>query len=116
MLGGAAVDYVRVGAMVEVPEGELRAYELPAGRVAVAHVEHRLFAIGDECTHAGCSLAEEGRLSETEDAVECSCHGSVFDLQSGEPIEGPAVDPVPVHSLRIEDGWIEIATAPGGDE
>lgn len=109
------MDYVRVGAMVEVPEGELRPYELPSGRVAVAHVENRLFAVGDECTHAGCSLAEEGTLSETENAVECSCHGSVFDLESGEPIKGPALDPVPVFPLRIEDGWIEVATTPGDE-
>lgn len=113
---GRRVEYVRVGAFVEVPEGELRAYEIPAGRVAVAHLENRLFAIGDECTHEGCSLAEEGRLSETEDAVECAVDGSVFDLESGEPIGGPAVDRAAVFLVRVVDGWIEVATAPGADE
>ena len=115
-IAGGLVDYVRVGAFVEVPEGELRAYEIPAGRVAVAHVENRLFAIGDECTHEGCSLAEEGRLSETEDAVECAVDGSVFDLESGEPIGGPAVDRAAVFPVRVVDGWIEVAAAPGDVE
>jgi 3-phenylpropionate/trans-cinnamate dioxygenase ferredoxin component len=113
---GRHVEYVRVGAFVEVPEGELRAYEIPAGRVAVAHLENRLFAIGDECTHEGCSLAEEGRLSESEDAVECAVDGSVFDLESGEPIEGPAEDRAAVFPVRVVDGWIEVGAAPGDDD
>lgn len=115
-IAGGRVEYVRVGAFVEVPEGELRAYEIPAGRVAVAHLENRLFAIGDECTHEGCSFAEEGRLSETENAVECSGDGSVFDLESGEPIGGPAVDRAAVFAVRVVDGWIEVAIAPGDEE
>jgi 3-phenylpropionate/trans-cinnamate dioxygenase ferredoxin subunit len=113
---GRGVDFVRVGAFVEVPEGELRAYEVPSGRVAVAHVENRLFAIADECTHEGCSLAEQGRLSETEDAVECALDGSVFDLETGEPIGGPASDRAAVFPVRVTDGWIEVGIAPGDDE
>jgi 3-phenylpropionate/trans-cinnamate dioxygenase ferredoxin subunit len=115
-IGGRRVEYVRVGAFVEVPEGELRAYEIPAGRVAVAHLESRLFAIGDECTHEGCSLAEEGRLSATEDAVECAVDGSVFDLESGEPIGGPALDRAAVFPVRVVDGWIEVAASPGDEQ
>ena len=33
------MEFVRVGALAEIPEGEMRAYDLPAGRVTVAHVE-----------------------------------------------------------------------------
>ncbi len=107
------MEYVRVGTLAEVPEGELRAYDLPVGRVAVAHVEHRLFAVGDECTHAGCSLAE-GDLSGRELAVECRCHGSAFDLETGEPFRGPAEDPVPVFPVRVEGGWVEVGLEPRG--
>jgi 3-phenylpropionate/trans-cinnamate dioxygenase ferredoxin subunit len=99
--------FVRVASLVEVPDGELRAYELPSGRVGLAHVENELFAFGDECTHEGCSLAE-GELGDQEDSVVCPCHGSEFDLRTGEPIEGPAEDPVPVFPVRVSDGWIEV--------
>ena len=51
-------EFVRVGALVEIPEGELRAYDVPAGRVVVTHDEHRLFAVGETCTGSGCSLSE----------------------------------------------------------
>ena len=97
----------RVGSRAEVPEGELRSFDLPGLRVAIAHVENELYAFGDECTHEGCSLAE-GTLGEQEDTVLCPCHGSEFDLATGEPVEGPAIDPVPVFAVRVTDEWIEV--------
>jgi 3-phenylpropionate/trans-cinnamate dioxygenase ferredoxin component len=103
------LNYVRIASSVEVPEGELRAYESPLGRVAVAHIENRLFGFADECSAGGCSLADEGVLSGSDDAVECSRDGSVFDLATGEPIGGPAVDPIVVYALRVDNGWIEVA-------
>ena len=107
-------DFVRVGAVAEIPEAEVRAYDLPAGRVAIAHVEHRLFAFGDECTHQGCSLAE-GEFNDRAGTIECPCHGSVFDVETGEPLEGPAQDAVPVFRTREVDGWIEVSTAASSD-
>ena len=93
------MDYVRVGALGEIPEGEARAYDTPAGRVAVAHDEAHLYAFGDECTHQGCSLAE-GEFDDRRATIECPVDGSVFDVETGEPIEGPAVDPLPIFQAR----------------
>lgn len=99
--------FVRIASLAELPEGEIRAYDLTTGRVALAHVENDLYAFGDECTHEGCSLAE-GELGEQEETVVCPCHGSEFDLRTGEPLVGPAEDPVPVFSMRVVDDWIEV--------
>ena len=116
MTGGLALEFVRVAGVAEIPEGEIRVFDTAAGRVAVAHVEHRVFAFGDECTHQGCSLAE-GEFDDRAARVECPCHGSVFDVETGEPVEGPAVDPVPVFAARMtDDGWVELATHAGSDE
>jgi len=109
------MDYTRVGAMAEIPEGEMRVFDTTAGRVAVAHVEHRLYAFGDECTHMGCSLSETGTFDDRAATVECQCHGSVFDVETGEPVEGPAEDPVPVFRTREVDGWVEVADEAGTD-
>jgi 3-phenylpropionate/trans-cinnamate dioxygenase ferredoxin subunit len=107
------VDFARVGALAEIPEGEMRAYDLPVGRVAIAHLEHRLFAFGDECTHAGCSLAE-GAFDDRAATVTCACHESVFDVETGEPIGGPAQDPVSIFAARVVDGWVEVASVSAG--
>ncbi len=104
--------FLRVASIAEIPRGEIRAFDLATGRVALAHVENELFAFGDECTHAGCSLAE-GRLDEGEDTVVCPCHGSAFDLRTGEPIAGPAEDPVPVFPVRVSEGWVELRPIAG---
>ena len=81
--------------------------------MAVARVEQRLFAFGDECTHMGCSLSETGTFDDRAATVECACHGSVFDVGTGEPVEGPAEDPVPVFRTREIEGWVEVADEPG---
>lgn len=107
------MEYTRVGATAEIPEGEMRAFDTPAGRVAVAHVEQRFYAFGDECTHMGCSLSETGTFDDRAATVECQCHGSVFDVETGEPVEGPAEDPVPVFRTREVDGWVEVAGEAG---
>ncbi|HJS26050.1 MAG TPA: Rieske 2Fe-2S domain-containing protein [Actinomycetota bacterium] len=103
----------RVGSLAEVPEGELRSFDLPGLRVAIAHVENELYAFADECTHEGCSLAE-GAFGAQEDSVVCPCHESEFDLGTGEPLAGPAVDPVPVYAVRVLDSWIEVGPALDG--
>lgn len=107
----AGKEFVRLGPLAEVPEGEARAYETPAGRVAVAHIEAQLFAFADGCTHLGCSLAE-GEFDDREATVTCPCHGSVFDVETGEPLEGPAVDPLTMYAARVVEGWVEVASTP----
>jgi 3-phenylpropionate/trans-cinnamate dioxygenase ferredoxin subunit len=104
-------DHIRVGAFAEIPEGEVRAFELPTGRVAVTHVERHLYAFGDACTHEGCPLSE-GTFDDRVAEVTCPCHGSVFDVETGEPVGGPAQDPVPVYAVREVEGWIEVAAHP----
>lgn len=105
--------YERIASLAEVPEGELRAYDLAVGRVAVVHVEQELFAVADECPHDESSLAE-GELGSDEDSVICPGDGSEFDLRTGEPLEGPAIDPIKVFAARERDGWIEVLTIEEG--
>ena len=105
------MEYVRVGTIAEIPEGEVRTFELPSGRVAVAHDERRLFAFAETCTGEGCALAE-ATFDDRSAHLTCPSCDSVFDLESGEPLEGPARDPLPLFSAREDDGWLEISTTP----
>jgi 3-phenylpropionate/trans-cinnamate dioxygenase ferredoxin subunit len=103
--------FIRVGSLAEIPEGELRAYDVPSGRVVVTHDERRLFAFGESCTGAGCPLAE-GVFDDRSDRLSCTSCDSVFDAETGEPIEGPARDPLLVFTAKEVDGWIEVSTEP----
>jgi nitrite reductase/ring-hydroxylating ferredoxin subunit len=94
----------------------MRAFSVAGRRVTIANVGGGFYGFDDTCTHQGCSLAE-GEFDDREAKVVCPCHGSVFDVETGEPVEGPAVDPVPVFAARLtDDDWVEVATQPGGDE
>ena len=103
----AELEFTRVGTAAEVPEGEIRAYDLARGRVAVANVGPELRAFDDDCPEGGCSLSE-GELAD-EDTVVCATDGSAFDLRTGEPVSGPADDAIALHPARVRDGWIEVA-------
>ncbi|MBI4261496.1 MAG: Rieske 2Fe-2S domain-containing protein [Actinobacteria bacterium] len=101
-------DFVRVGSLAEVPEGEIRAYDVAGIRIGIAHLATAIAAFRDECPEDGCSLSE-GALDDEEGAVVCPCDGSAFDLSSGEPVSGPAVDPIALYRARVEAGWLEVA-------
>ena len=89
-----------------VPEvGAMSAFEVDADHIAVANVDGALYAFGDLCPHRQCSLAD-GTLAGT--IVTCPCHGSQFDVRTGERLRGPAVRAIPVFAIRHEDGELGV--------
>ena len=96
---------VRVGSVADVPIGGLHAYTVNGKRVAVANTAGTLYAFDDTCTHQGCSLAV-GHLAGT--TVTCACHGSEFDVTTGEVLEGPAEYPVRSHAVEVAGGELSI--------
>lgn len=95
---------VTLGRADEVPEGEMRSFQVGED-VAVANVGGSYYAFGDVCTHAHCSLAD-GDLEGT--TVICACHGSEFDVRTGEVLGGPAPEPVPSWPVSVEDGELKV--------
>ena len=91
-------EFVNVGSTDAVAEGSATAFEVAGAEVAVARVGGVLYAFSDICTHRGCNLSTEGEISGTE--IQCGCHGSVFSIQTGEVIEGPAEEPVKTYGVR----------------
>lgn len=98
--------FVKVGEAGEVGEGEVAAYVVDDRTVAIANVGGTLYAFDDVCTHAHCSLSE-GELEGT--AIECPCHGSRFDVTTGEVLDGPAADPLETFEVREEGGELQVA-------
>ncbi len=94
--------------MRDLPVGRMLRVFLDGEPVLLANVEGTVFAVGDRCTHEDASLFK-GRLSGT--CVRCPLHGSRFDLRTGEPLEEPAVDPVPIYQVRIDKDAIFLAPA-----
>ncbi|HEY7754756.1 MAG TPA: non-heme iron oxygenase ferredoxin subunit [Actinomycetota bacterium] len=98
-------DWVNVGSAGEIADGELSSYSAGERQIAIANVDGTLYAFDDLCTHQQCSLAE-GELEDT--TVECPCHGSRFDIRTGQAVNGPASDPVDVFEVREQDAELQV--------
>jgi 3-phenylpropionate/trans-cinnamate dioxygenase ferredoxin subunit len=74
-----------------------------------------IHAIGDTCSHADISLSE-GEVEGCK--IECWGHGSQFDLRSGEPLQLPAYDPVPVFAVEIrgDEVYVDFTNVLNGAE
>lgn len=108
------MDYQRLARSGQVPEGVVRRFFAGEVEVAVARWGGRVYAMSNHCTHLACLLSS-GHA--TDEGLRCSCHGSVFDYESGEPLQPPATRPITTYPVKEEDGHILIripteATAP----
>ncbi len=61
-------------------------------------------AFSSICTHQGCPVTSVG-----EDGIDCACHGSRFDLESGEPTAGPATEALPSRTVTESGGTLTIS-------
>ena len=90
---------------------EVKAARVSVGDTTVLLVRSgdRVFAIGNRCTHQGAPL-DRGplKLSGSLATVTCPAHGSVFGLDDGKVMRGPAVTRVNAYESRIVDGTVEI--------
>ena len=99
-------EFVTVGESSEVPEGDLKAFDVNGAEIAVARVNGELFAFSDICTHRHCNLASGGEIDDH--TIECECHGSVFDIRTGAVVNPPAEDPLETYEAREVDGQIQV--------
>jgi 3-phenylpropionate/trans-cinnamate dioxygenase ferredoxin component len=93
----------RVARSGQIPEGYVRRFYVNDLECAIARLGGKAYATSNYCTHLDCLLSS-GKL--VEDGIKCSCHGSIFDLENGEPIYPPATEPIAVYPVREEDGEI----------
>ena len=85
----------------------------PAGaRVCVGRLGGSWIAFDDTCTHEECSLAE-GELDGA--VVVCPCHGSEFDVRTGDVLTPPALEPLPIYEAREDAGALLVRLAPPPD-
>lgn len=61
-------------------------------------------AYANICTHQGCALE-----SISADGIRCPCHGSVFDVATGEPTDGPADSPLNELPITVDGDSITLA-------
>lgn len=99
-------EFVTVGRADEIDEGEAKAFPVNGAEIAVSRVAGTLYAFSDICTHRQCNLSLGGDIEGT--SITCECHGSAFDMATGEVLEGPATEPIATFPVREENGELLI--------
>ena len=99
---------VTVARTADIPEGEVRRFEVDGHEIAVTNLgEGQFRALGDICSHAHAHL-HEGEIDVDFDTIECPRHGSTFDLETGKPRSLPATLAVPVYAVKVEGDEVKV--------
>ena len=104
--------FVRICRVGQVPDGYVRRFyaETEHGQMelAVARLDGKAYATSNYCTHLDCLLSS-GKLQE--DGIRCSCHNSVFDLETGStPLELAVIE---VEQVEILEQKVKMVRAAG---
>ena len=98
-------EWTTVAASGDVEEGGLLEVDNRGEPVVIARRGSGLYAFEGYCTHEECPLSE-GQFVDFE--IECYCHGSYFDIRTGEALVGPAVESLEIYRTREQDGEIQV--------
>lgn len=102
---------IRACALSEIADGTALRVVVHGRPVALVRMGESVHAIDDTCSHADVSLAA-GEVDLEECALECWKHGSLFDLVTGEALSLPAVKPVAVHEVVVDDDEVFVCLKP----
>jgi len=76
-----------------------------AGVVVVTQPADGQFkAFSGRCPHQGCPVTEV-----TENTITCNCHGSTFDAETGDRLEGPALKGLAPVEITVEGDTVYLA-------
>ena len=87
----------------DIEVGEMLLVELAEPICLVRLDDDDVRAVHDTCTHQQQPL-HEGTVDE--DTLVCAAHAATFDLDTGESIGVPDVEPIAVYACKIENGCV----------
>lgn len=102
----AEQNFVAVAKLEDVPAGSKRLVEAGGVEIVLCNSKDKIFAVRNLCSHAyeklDCGRMKNGWIA-------CPVHGARFDLETGEPLNPPAVMPVQTYPVRVVGDTIEVA-------
>lgn len=97
--------FVKVASSKDLTPGKMIGTKVGGKQIMIANVDGSFYAMADKCTHRGCRLSG-GKLEEGK--VHCQCHGSVFNVETGKVVKGPAKTPEPTFQVKVEKDQIMV--------
>lgn len=101
----ASISRMFVCAAADMDDNQIRQVTpCDAPPIAVYKISGEFFATDDTCTHGQASLSE-GEVGD-DGQVECPWHGGTFCVRSGKASGFPAVLPLKVYPIHIDEGKV----------
>jgi nitrite reductase/ring-hydroxylating ferredoxin subunit len=104
--GELRMGFVKVASRKDIPAGKMKLVKANGTPILFANIEGEYYAIGNKCTHRGCKLSGGALNGEI---VKCPCHGSSFNVKTGEVVHGPATKPEPKYIVKVEEEQILVS-------
>ena len=92
---------VKVAKVSDVPEGEMIKVMVGTEPVALYKLDGKIYATTNICTHEECELDENHMIHG--EVVECTCHGSQFNVKTGAVVLPPAAEPLKTYQVSVEE-------------
>jgi len=90
----------KIGGVKDLEYSPLKGVVVEGKEILIVKIGTKIFAIGNKCTHMGCKLSSGKLDGET---IRCPCHGSMFNVRTGEVVKGPAKNPEPSYAVTLEN-------------
>ncbi len=99
--------YSKLATLADIPDGGAVCAHVGSRAIALFRKGSEVFALDDECTHAGGPLSE-GEIDAG--SVVCPWHAACFDLQSGRVLSRPASLDANSYPVKVQAGevWVEL--------
>ncbi|MFC4351108.1 Rieske (2Fe-2S) protein [Fodinicurvata halophila] len=95
----------KVASSQDVEEGNVIEVKVGETPIALYNIDGEFYATHNICTHAYACLHEGYVEDET---IECPLHQGIFDIKTGEALEGPVEEPLETYSVKREGEEIYI--------
>lgn len=90
----------RLPGAAQLPCGQTQRTVIDGVPVCLVRTEDdKFFAVHDVCSHEQTPLSD-GWVYDHQ--IECSLHGAVFDLETGEAVSLPATEPIPTYPAVVD--------------
>src|SRR3990170_780961 len=93
--------FQKVVNLSELKDGEVKGVRVDGEDIALYRLRDAVFATGNICTHEQCVISENYMIEDEE--VECTCHGSHFNIKTGENTVPPAAEPLKTYKVKVDN-------------
>lgn len=89
-----------VAKLDDISDGGVKGVNVSGKEIALFRLGNDVFALSDICKHDACVISENHDIQG--DKVECTCHGSQYEIKTGKVVNPPAFEDLEKYEVKVE--------------